>query len=279
MVAGQLNNIKIGAIIQARMKSTRLPGKVLLPLPFQNGKPLLKWIIDELIKSNLIDYQIVATSTRKENDQLEAFVEDISYADLFRGKEEDVLSRFIEITKLKNLDHVIRFTGDNPFIDIEILNKTIEYHLKTGNDYTNTKDLPIGMNFEIISSNALLNIDTSKLTKEEKEHVTLNIKNSKEFKKSTFRIKEIKPLNNLRLTVDYPSDFALVSILVNILPKNSNPGIKFIQNIKENYPWIFEINEDNLQIKQFSSTEKEIDTAIEILEKLEMFEAVKLIRN
>lgn len=278
MVGGLLSNVKIGAIIQARMESTRLPGKVLLPVPLNGGKPLLKWITDELDKSKFIDKKIIATSTNKENDQLEIFTEKLGNTDLFRGKEEDVLSRFFEINTSNNFDAIVRLTGDNPFIDIELLDKTIHYHIKKQNDYTNTTDLPVGMNFEIVSSDALDSLKAKKLTNKDKEHVTLAMKNDDSYQKSVLKIDVPEYLKNIRLTVDYPSDFALASILFSIIKKDKSPNISFLEGVYDRFPWLFGINDTNLQKKQFEKTKDEIDFAKGILEDLELENALQILR-
>ena len=80
------------------MKSSRLPGKILLPLPFPNGKPLLSWIVEGVRRSRYVNQVLLATSVEGENDCLETFSVDYKVP-LFRGSEEDVLSRFVAVTK------------------------------------------------------------------------------------------------------------------------------------------------------------------------------------
>jgi len=133
--------------------------------------------------------------------------------DCFRGDEENVLSRFLAIAKQDKFDCIVRLTADNPIIDISILDDTIEKHFTENNDYTCTKGLPVGMNFEIVSPDALLDIENHEISDSDKEHVTLFIKNSGLYKLGLY-IPDLNPkLQTLRLTVDYVSDYALLSII------------------------------------------------------------------
>lgn len=246
MAAGQQSNLRIGAIIQARMKSERLPGKIIRALPFPNGKPLLWWIVNSLRKSKFVTDVVLATSRNEENNVLETFSSE-NKVFIFRGSEEDVLSRFIQVIKEKQFDIVVRVTADNPFLDYETLDKTIEQHLATGRDYSITVGLPAGMNFEVVSAKALLSLETKNLSDADREHVTWHIRTHDEFKKGEIRYFDGEGLNALRLTVDYPSDFALASLIFNMLEPNHFPTIGFIRKLREEQEWIFRINESNVQ--------------------------------
>jgi spore coat polysaccharide biosynthesis protein SpsF len=274
MEGGQLNNIKIGYIIQARMKSTRLPGKILLPLPFKGGKPLLKWITDSLKKSTFNHKIIIASSINEENDILQDFCNK-EHIDLYRGDEENVLSRFIEITKIYNFDVIVRLTADNPILDLTILESVILEHINSQKDYTKTEGLPIGMNFEIINPNELLKTVENKLSKDDYEHVTLYTKTNSDNK----LVVNYNSFNTdkLRLTIDYPSDFAAISLLLTCQNLNETINFEWIKKVYTENKWIFEINESNIQKKQYSSEKDEIENAIEILKKYDLnFAANKL---
>ncbi len=273
-----LLNRKVVFIIQARMKSTRLPGKIVMPLPLGSGKPLLSWIIDELKKSNYFNKIVLATSVNPENDLLIPFCEnhDIS---CFRGDENNVLSRFTSIVRLnQDYECVVRLTADNPIIDVSVLDKTIESHFMNDNDYTRTDDLPVGMNFEIISTKALLETEENVLTEADKEHVTLYVRNNDRFKKSVFETNCNPKFKELRLTVDYASDYALVStILSQSEGINSKFGIQLVEDVFKNYPWIFDINCSNIQKKQFIDSNEEIKEACFFLKSYDFNYAATLL--
>lgn len=255
--------MKVIAIIQARIESERLPGKVLMKLPFGKGQSLLKWITDSIKNSEIVDKCIVATSVNRENDQIEEFCSK-NNIQCFRGSEEDVLSRFITITKNEEADVVIRLTGDNPVMDIEILDQVINEHLSNDLDYTSTYGLPLGMNFEVISGQAFLSIN-EEATQAEKEHVTLYFKNRDEFIKKSVSVSEDEELNNLRVTVDYSEDFLVVSHLLSSLKKDEFPSLSLVKRIFNETPWIFRANSSKIQKKVFSNFSEERKEAVRLL--------------
>lgn len=246
MAAGQSDKLKVGAIIQARMKSERLPGKILMPLPFPKGKPLLWWIVNSVRQSKKIDKIVLASSVNKENDPLVTFCNENSLT-LFRGKEEDVLSRFIQVSRQHEFDIVVRLTGDNPIVDTSLLDSIVLHHITSRNDYTKTEGLPLGMNFEIVSTSALYQIENRSLSNEDTEHVTLYLRNSAEFRKEEIRLFEGEGLDAMRLTIDYHSDYAMMSMLLNLLKDDELPTLDTIRKIRSHSPWLFAINDSNLQ--------------------------------
>lgn len=261
------------------MKSTRLPGKILQPIPLNDGKPLLLWILDELKKSKHKPEIWVATSKNKENDVLAKFckVNDIL---CFRGEEEDVLSRFLSITEDRQFDVVVRLTADNPLIDISILDECIEHHIQKKNDYTSTKNLPLGMNLEVISAKTLLSMKEGSLEDAEREHVTLYIKNTDGYKRENYTPMVPKELKKLRLTVDYPSDLLVISTLLGLYNDEKGiTGVSLVEKVFKKYPFIFEVNLSNVQKKQFNNKEKEIGHAVKVLRSLELFSAAGILEQ
>jgi len=276
MVAGQSN--KIGFIIQARMESTRLPGKILLPIPLANGKPLLSWIIDELRLTKHDHKIIVATSVNIQNDVVESFCLS-NGVDCFRGSEEDVLSRFTAIAQKENFDCIVRLTADNPIIDVEILDQTIDFHLTSANDYTKTDNLPVGMNFEIISPHALLSQENQALLPSDREHVTAYVRNHNQYKKSVFFPKVNAAFKDLRLTVDYVSDYTVLASILSQFDARHRKGIVLVDYFWNNYPWIFEGNAANFQKKQYQNIEDEVNAAALLLERSDLKNAAQILRK
>jgi len=262
MEDGRLNKLRIGYIIQARMASKRLPGKILMPLPFDHGKPLIKWITDALKKSKYDSSIVVATSVNSENQALEDFckVEKIA---IFRGDEENVLSRFISIIMNNNFDVIVRLTADNPIIDLKILESAIEQHVRLNKDYTKTDGLPLGMNFEVINPKVLLATHDSELSKDDREHVTLYIRHHS---KDAFTLAVGDPqFRDLRLTIDYPSDYAAVSLLLACLEDGEFPSYEMVKRIARTKGWIFEVNGANIQKRQYTSENVEREEALKLL--------------
>lgn len=278
MAAGLQNNT-IAFIIQARMQSARLPGKILMPIPIWKGKPLLSWIVMELKKSNYKADIIVATSKNKENDVLENFCKKQGI-ECFRGNEENVLSRFTGIVKDNSYSTVVRLTADNPIIDIDLLDRTISQHLKNKSDYTKTEGLPTGMNFEVMSGSALVDTEKNILTKSDKEHVTLFLRNNNKYRKHTYNPVTNTSLKDLRLTVDYPSDLLVISTLLSFYQEHKTlGGLKLVEKVFTDFPMIFEANRSNCQKKQFSNTGEELKHAITLLKDLELNNAALILSS
>ena len=127
--------MKTIALIQARMGSTRLPGKVLKKI---KGRSLIEIMLNRLEKSKMIDKIIVASSIENNNDNLEQHVKDLGYY-CYRGSENDVLDRFYKAIKNDRCDYVIRLTADCPLIDPHIVDKVVEKFFSGKYDYaTNT---------------------------------------------------------------------------------------------------------------------------------------------
>ena len=230
----------IGAIIQARMNSNRLPGKVIMNMPIHSQKTILDQIINRIPKG--IKY-VIATSTNDLDNQIVS-----RYSSVFCGSEEDVLSRFYEISVSNNFDSIIRLTGDNPCIDTHYLQKTIEFHIKNNSDYTYSTGLPIGCNLEVFSFKALSLASRQASTQEEKEHVTLFMKRAKNLLNlNSIEFKVQENIRNLRLTIDYPSDFAFVNLLYSVLGPNF--GLSEIAKLLANNKWMTEINSANEQLQ------------------------------
>lgn len=246
MGAGQQDK-KIGFIIQARMSSTRLPGKILMPLPFNSEICLLERIINLLRTSKNKHTIVVATSINAENDKIEALCNQKNIQ-CYRGSEENVLERFIHITKKLSFDLVLRLTADNPIIDIEKMDYMIDKHFQSNCDYSYSTGLPLGMNFELINGNALCALEEKNLSYEDKEHVTLYIKKSNTYSINKVSLENSNKYDSFRLSIDYPSDYAALSLIYTIHESTKiKPGLELIDLCYKKYPWIFEINSTNVQ--------------------------------
>jgi spore coat polysaccharide biosynthesis protein SpsF len=239
--------MKIGFIIQARMGSTRLPGKVLMPLPQKDGKSCLQWITDSLQSSGINAQIAVATSRNPENTPIREFCERLGVS-CFQGDEENVLRRFTSIIKDYQIDCAVRLTADNPIIDTNLLEETIHHHLSAGNDYTKTIDLPLGMNFEIVNAKALLDLETHTLDKTDEEHVTFAFYRFPKFKSELKKLGIPAELTALRLTMDYPSDYTLLSQVLSLTKNDpSLKGLGLVQFAFHVHPDWFELNRKNVQ--------------------------------
>jgi spore coat polysaccharide biosynthesis protein SpsF len=238
MEVGQSDNLGTLAVIQARMTSSRLPGKVLLPLPFPHGEPLIYHIVKKLQICKAIDHIVVVTSTGAKQNPLVNFLNSKNI-DVIEGDEMDVLSRFIKAIEHYKPLNVVRLTADNPFLDIEKLNHVIEKHRENKADYTSTEGLPYGMNMEVASAKALLTISKlTNLTSDDREHVTVKLRNNNSFQ-SQFIKSEID-LSNIRVTVDTSQDYMRAALMCQIQPKNFvEKDLEFVTSCFNNYPYLF----------------------------------------
>jgi len=145
---------KVGAVILARMRSTRLPGKVMLSL---KGKPALQWIVERLKNSKYLDNIIIATSDDVSCDPIAMMCTRLGY-NYFRGSEEDILDRFVGASAPYNLDAVVRITGDCPMVDWEIVDTLIHLFFTNNCSYCSNvlqRTFPIGFDAEVISTDIL----------------------------------------------------------------------------------------------------------------------------
>lgn len=241
-----LPNKNIVAIIQARFGSTRLPGKILLPLPFNYGKPIIQHVAHALRRSKTISKIIIATSIGLDNNVIKEFA-DSENLDCFRGDENDVLSRFISVAIDSSADVIVRITGDNPFIDVNFLDSVILSHIENQNDYTKSKGMPLGMNVEVINSECLIGLKDEELEDADREHVTRFIHQNDKYKCGEF-VKKGRDLSYMRCTIDYASDYAMFNLLFQVI-NMSNLTSETLEKIELSYPWILQVNSFNLQQK------------------------------
>lgn len=203
--------MKILVIIQARMGSTRLPGKILKEL---NGRALLLRLIDNLKNNNHSAEVVVATSTNKENDCLEEVLREENIR-CFRGSENDVLERFVDVIKLEQPDIVVRATADDPLMSSECMDELIDKLVEEDLDYAVMKNLPRGITTEVIKANVLVDLlKRSDLTARDHEHVTIFIYEHPEL----YNVKYFDAIPkyyapNVELTIDTQEEFDFVNSL------------------------------------------------------------------
>src|SRR5512143_3598871 len=146
--------MKTVAIAQARMGSTRVPGKVMRDL---SGKPVLQWVIDALNAASGIDRVVLATSNKPADDVIADYCDKMEI-DHFRGSESDVLDRFYQVALIYKADVIIRVTCDCPFLDPNVISEVIKLREMTGADYATNTDPPTypdGLDVECFTFSAL----------------------------------------------------------------------------------------------------------------------------
>ncbi|PZR33942.1 cytidylyltransferase domain-containing protein [Caulobacter segnis] len=209
----------IVAILQARMSSTRLPGKVLMPLVRQ---PMIVRQIERVARARRIDKLVVATSDGPEDDPIEKAVlrEGIP---VFRGSLHDVQDRFLGALDAHPAEHLVRLTADCPLADPDLIDATIDLCLSSAADYANNtapgRAWPKGTDIEVVRAAALR--EAAKVaTPEAREHVTWDIRMQPERWRQVFLACH-PDQGAVRWTVDRPDDYAFVAAVYDALyPKN-----------------------------------------------------------
>ncbi len=199
------------AITQARMSSTRLPGKVALPLCHST---VLGIHLQRILQSTYID-QVVVASTREENSQQIASIAKQYSSPIVYGDVNDVLGRFQLVAESYESDFYLRFTSDCPLIDARIVDQLIDNFLKSGADYgsnTINPTYPDGMDVEIFSRQALLRTSELATQNYDREHVTSFMRDSGLFK--LYSLENSIDLSKYRLTLDTAEDFEVLEQLI-----------------------------------------------------------------
>lgn len=242
---------KIIAIIQARMKSTRLPNKVMHLI---DDKPLLFYVIRQTLASSLIDDIIIATSTSSSDDVIANYCNNnnINY---FRGSENNVLDRYYQCAKKHHCDPIVRITADCPLIDPSTIDSVIKKFRDNNYDYISTtiefkngkwKDsscnFPPGIAVEVSTFSALEQAWNDAKKPSEIEHVFPYIQfNPDKFKLANFV--NSSDLSHIRCTVDHPEDLTFIREIYRRIPKEKSfVTLGDIENIIKNNPELININ-------------------------------------
>ena len=211
----------IGCILQARMSSTRLPGKVMMKI--DNENTMLDCVINQLKNSKQTKNLVIATTEQKEDDVIVELVKrrEIKY---FRGSKKDVLDRYYQCAKKFNFSEIIRITSDNPLIDYEMVDMVVKHFKSNNYDYIATdlpvdtfhRTYPLGYAVEVFTFSALENAWKNAKLPSEREHVTPYFYKNKEIFRQT-SIQNSEDLSRFRCTVDTKYDLELIQkIYLNI---------------------------------------------------------------
>lgn len=197
----------IGILLQARMGSTRLPGKVLMPL---GGTTLLGWIVQHL--RDLPWPLVIATSDQVQDDAISRQCEQMDVR-CFRGSEQDVLDRYYQCAVAYGFSHVIRLTGDNPCPDTEVIHQLVALHLASAADYTHSfGELPVGVGAEIFKFESLQDSWREGHAAHHREHVNeFIIEQPSRFRIMKLEVAPDKHAPNLRLTIDTQEDYQRIA--------------------------------------------------------------------
>jgi spore coat polysaccharide biosynthesis protein SpsF len=222
---------RVVAVIQARMGSSRLPGKSLIDLA---GKPLLQHVVERLQRASLITEVVIATSDHPRDNPIEALATDLDIRPV-RGSENDVLARYALAAWQANATTIVRVTADCPLIDPDITDMVIDsFQSDPGCVYAANvveRTFPRGCDVEVFSADALYTADREARLPFEREHVTPHLlSNPGRFPQQSLTAPEKWRRPSYRLCVDTHEDLALVSAIYERLgPDNGFPITRVIE--------------------------------------------------
>ncbi|MEO8390200.1 glycosyltransferase family protein [Polaromonas sp.] len=231
------------AIVQARMTSTRLPGKVLMPIM---GRPMLSYQLERMRHATRLDRIVVATTVNASDDPIASFCESEG-VDVTRGSEADVLSRYVEAARRFGAQTVVRITSDCPLMDPALLDEALNWFEAAAPrcDYLSNMlapSFPYGLAVEIMTAEALYTAGSQARDPQEREHVTPFIY----WRPERFRLHSYimtPDLSGHRWTVDTPEDFELVSRIVEALyPSKPEFGMNDVLALMARHPKWRKIN-------------------------------------
>ncbi len=213
--------MKFVATIEARMTSSRLPGKVLAPL---GGKPALEVMVERVRLVPSIDQIVVATTSNNTDDPIEALTGRLGVG-CWRGSEDDVLQRVLDAATAFEADVIVELTGDCPLIDPGIVEQVIDTYRRAGVDYVSnvlTRSFPMGMETQVFARSILEDVARRTQDKDDHEHVSLFIyRNPQLYSLQNVAAAAALAKPELRLTLDTKEDLAVIRAVYEALSPGS----------------------------------------------------------
>jgi len=232
--------MKIVAIVQARMGSTRLPNKVMKPI---GGIPMIELLLTRLACAAEVDQIIVATSLDERNRPLIEHVRQLGYT-CEQGSENDVLDRYVKAAEKHQADVVVRITGDCPLVDPVLVDEVIRLFKTTNVDYVSNASKPTypdGLDIEVLTFSALKQASKETNDPFDREHVTPYLRKPGRFK--TASMQYTKDLSNLRWTVDEPVDFQVMERVFQHFHPRNNFAWHEVLDLQLQHPELFNSNQ------------------------------------
>lgn len=228
--------MKVVALVQARMGSTRLPNKVMMSI---GGIPMIELLISRLSLAKEVSEIVVATSVDKRNQPLVKHVRKLGYA-CEEGSENDVLGRFVQAARAHQADIIVRITGDCPLVDPELVDEIIRRFKVAGVDYfsnVSPPTFPDGLDIEVFTAKALSEASLETNESFDREHVTPYLREHGRFKVASMRYSQ--DLSALRWTVDEPADLVVIeNVFRHFHPRTDFTWIEVLK-LQEQRPDIF----------------------------------------
>jgi spore coat polysaccharide biosynthesis protein SpsF len=242
--------VNTAAIIEARMTSTRLPGKVLKPIL---GRPTLELLVERLRRVQRLDQVIVATTVNATDDPIEALAKRIG-AGCFRGSEADVLERVLQAARAHGVGLIVEITGDCPLADPATIDRVLDAYHAGQCDYASNvlqRTYPRGLDVQVFPTAVLEDVARRTADPVDHEHVSLYIYSHPERYRLRDVVSGLDPRHaELRLTVDTPEDFALIGAIYEALyPGKPAFGLGDILALLDQRPELARLNQ-HIQQKQ-----------------------------
>jgi len=236
---------EIVAIIQARMSSTRLPGKVLLDL---GGRTVLSRMVERVKRSKLVNRVVVATTLDPMDNPIIHLCEQENI-DVFRGSLPDVLDRYYQAARFYKADILVRLTGDCPLIDPDLIDRTIKALIDSGADFSCNRlpppfgrTFPIGLDVEACTFAALERAWNEAIEKHDREHV-LPYLYEVEGRFKVIQLNHNEDLGHLRWTLDTPEDYALLREVISRLDNRNDFSWLEVLELFKSDPALAEVNQ------------------------------------
>lgn len=232
--------MKVVAIVQARMGSTRLPDKVMKRI---DGVPMIELLLSRLARAGEIDQIVVATSEDPRNQQLADHVASLGYQ-CFRGSEDDVLQRYYLAALEASADAVVRITGDCPLVDPQLVDQVVGAFRERDVDFlsnTTPPSYPDGLDIEVFRMDALAEACQEAVTPFEREHVTPYLRRAGRFRQGSYPNSE--DLSGLRWTVDEAADFEVIRNVFRHFAPSTEFTWQQILEFQRNEPQVFTANQ------------------------------------
>ncbi|MBN1547485.1 MAG: glycosyltransferase family protein [Syntrophaceae bacterium] len=236
----QMNRV---AIVEARMNSSRLPGKVLKPIL---GKPMLELLVERIKQARRVDQIVVATTDSTSDDPIEALANRLNVG-CFRGSEDDVLDRVLQAARRYSADIIIEITGDCPLIEAQKIDQMLISYQHMRYDFMMNRfdgSYPPGLGLRIFRKETLEKVNRLTQDPVDREHVTLYVWEHPElFSIYSFQNNLDQKYWNIRMTVDNEEDFIFIKAIFSALyPRNPKFGLYDIIDLLERKPELMDIN-------------------------------------
>lgn len=266
------------AVVQARMGSTRLPGKIMKLI---GNKPSVRWCVDAASRTPGVDMVVVATSVNEENDVLEGWCH-ANGVRCYRGSEDDVLDRYCGLIREYGPTSIVRITADCPFLDSHVLGELIALYRATKAPYATNQwppTWPDGLDCEVINAQALLDAGEEATSQIDRDTVTQFIWRNQSRWPATNLSCPLPGLEKERWVLDSPEDYELLKIIAYNFPENWEPNYIDIWNFLNENPELRKLNRQWLRNQRFyeALTEEELGPREFYKTKRQLYRSMKVI--